>query len=105
MAVASADYPVRLQVDYPDTPRNRMTVFFRLFTVIPIAVILILLSGGPNFTDRDSMDRDDGQVAERRADSRAVAGAGRRSPGSSPSASTPASSGTPWPTSAAGSSS
>ena len=40
----SAEYPARLQVDYPEK-LDRMTTFFRLFWIIPIAIILGLLSG------------------------------------------------------------
>jgi len=39
-------YPVTLTIDYPDKPLNRLTTFFRLFTVIPIAIILGLVSNG-----------------------------------------------------------
>jgi hypothetical protein len=42
----SAVYPATLVVDYPERPLNRMTTFFRIFTVIPIAIILGLISGG-----------------------------------------------------------
>ena len=38
---APADsYPLRFAVDYPDRPLNRLTTFFRLFTVIPIFIVL-----------------------------------------------------------------
>jgi hypothetical protein len=40
------EFPALLDIDYPDRELNRLTTFFRLFTVIPIAVILTLL-GGP----------------------------------------------------------
>jgi Domain of unknown function (DUF4389) len=36
----SADYPIRFDVDYPDRDLNRATTFFRLFTVIPILIVL-----------------------------------------------------------------
>ena len=39
-------YPVTLTIDYPDRPLNRLTTFFRIFTVIPIAIIGVLISGG-----------------------------------------------------------
>jgi hypothetical protein len=39
-------YPASLVIDYPEKPLNRLTTFFRLITVIPIAIILWLLSGG-----------------------------------------------------------
>ena len=46
MAEANAAYPVSLDVEYPDRDLNRLTTFFRLFTVIPIAIVLGLLFGG-----------------------------------------------------------
>ena len=33
-------YPLTYSVDYPDRELNRLTTFFRLFTVIPIAIVL-----------------------------------------------------------------
>jgi hypothetical protein len=33
-------YPVEFGVDYPDRPLNRLTTAFRVFTVIPIAIVL-----------------------------------------------------------------
>jgi hypothetical protein len=41
-----ASYPVQLSIDYPDRPLNRLTSFFRIFTVIPIAIVLGTVSGG-----------------------------------------------------------
>lgn len=38
-------YPVQFSVDYPDRPLNRLTSFFRIFTVIPIAIVLGAVSG------------------------------------------------------------
>ena len=38
-------YPANLNVDYPDKPLNRLTSFFRGFTIIPIAIVLGLLAG------------------------------------------------------------
>ena len=38
-----APYPVNFSVDYPDRDLNRLTTFFRLFTVIPIAIVASLL--------------------------------------------------------------
>jgi Domain of unknown function (DUF4389) len=43
---SNAPYPVQYSVDYPDRPLNRLTSFFRLFTVIPIAIVIALLEGG-----------------------------------------------------------
>ncbi|HXZ29704.1 MAG TPA: DUF4389 domain-containing protein [Dehalococcoidia bacterium] len=39
-------YPATLTIDYPDRSLNRLTTFFRIFVVIPIAIILALVSGG-----------------------------------------------------------
>ncbi len=36
-------YPVTFSVEYPDRDLNRLTTFFRIFTVIPIAIVLGLL--------------------------------------------------------------
>ncbi len=33
-------YPVQFAVDYPDRDLNRLTTFFRIFTVIPILIVL-----------------------------------------------------------------
>ena len=33
-------YPVRFAVEFPDRPLNRLTTAFRIFTVIPIAIVL-----------------------------------------------------------------
>ncbi len=41
-----SDYPVTFSVNYPDRKLNRLTTFFRIFTVIPIAIIITLLAGG-----------------------------------------------------------
>jgi Domain of unknown function (DUF4389) len=37
------DYPVSFSVDYPDRPLNRLTSAFRVFTVIPIAIVFAAL--------------------------------------------------------------
>ena len=46
-------YPVTLDVDFPDRKLNRLNSFFRLFTVIPIAIVLGLLAGGPSWGGRE----------------------------------------------------
>jgi hypothetical protein len=33
-------YPLTYDVDYPDRPLNRLSTFFRIFAVIPIAIVL-----------------------------------------------------------------
>src|SRR4051794_4810266 len=43
--LADSDYPAALDVDYPDRPLNRLTTFFRSFTIIPIAIVLTTVSG------------------------------------------------------------
>jgi hypothetical protein len=45
-ARAPGTYPAQYDVDYPDRPLNRLTTFFRIFTVIPIAIVLQAVSGG-----------------------------------------------------------
>ncbi len=46
MAVTSTVYPVQLSIDYPDRNLNRLTSFFRIFTAIPIFIIISFLSSG-----------------------------------------------------------
>ena len=45
MAGTSTGYPAQLIIDYPDRNLNRLTTFFRIITVIPIAIIVCLLTG------------------------------------------------------------
>jgi len=40
-----ATYPVTFSVDYPDRELNRLTSFFRIFTVIPMAIVLGAVTG------------------------------------------------------------
>ena len=39
-------YPVSFSVDYPDRDLDRLTSFFRIFTVIPIGIVLGTVAGG-----------------------------------------------------------
>ena len=39
-------YPVTFSVDYPDRKLNRLTTFFRAFTIIPIVIVISLFAGG-----------------------------------------------------------
>jgi hypothetical protein len=39
-------YPLTYSVDYPDRKLNRLSTFFRIFWLIPIAVVAVLLTGG-----------------------------------------------------------
>jgi hypothetical protein len=41
----STAFPATLDIDYPEGPRNRLTAFFRPFTVIPIAIVLGAVGG------------------------------------------------------------
>ena len=41
----SGEYPVLLDIEYPDRELNRLTTFFRSIVVVPIAIVLSLLSG------------------------------------------------------------
>ena len=38
-------YPVQVDVEYPDRPLNRLTTGLRIFTIIPIAIVLGTVSG------------------------------------------------------------
>jgi hypothetical protein len=46
-------HPVQLDVEYPDRNLNRLTTFFRAFTVIPIAIVLGTVSGAETWTFYD----------------------------------------------------
>jgi len=50
MAQAESDSPVQFSVEYPDRALNRLTTFFRIFTVIPIAIVLFAVSGGSSYS-------------------------------------------------------
>jgi hypothetical protein len=39
------DHPIRFTVDYPDRELDRLATAFRLFTVIPIAIVLASIGG------------------------------------------------------------
>jgi hypothetical protein len=45
MAVTQDPYPVQFSVDYPNRPLNRLTSAFRIFTIIPIAIVLSTVAG------------------------------------------------------------
>ncbi len=51
--VGSADaYPVRFNIEFPDRPLNRLTSFFRIIWIIPIAILLgtiVGMSGGGDY--------------------------------------------------------
>jgi len=50
MAQAEAPYPVQFSVEYPDRDLDRLSTAFRIFTVIPIAIVLAAISGGPDIS-------------------------------------------------------
>ena len=41
-----AEYAVHFAVEYPDRPLDRLTSFFRIFTIIPILIVLGTITGG-----------------------------------------------------------
>lgn len=43
--VGAGDYPVKFSVEYPDRDLDRLTTFFRIFTVIPIAIVMAAITG------------------------------------------------------------
>lgn len=47
----AAPFPVTLKIDLPDRELNRLTSAFRLFTLVPIAIVLGLLSGATSGWD------------------------------------------------------
>ncbi len=42
---AAPDYAARLTIDYPDRSLDRLSTFFRIFYVIPIAIVLAFAAG------------------------------------------------------------
>lgn len=44
--MADSVYPVQFSVDYPERPLDRLTTGLRIFTFIPIAIVLGAVSGG-----------------------------------------------------------
>jgi hypothetical protein len=49
---AGTSYPVQFDVDYPDRQLNRLTTAFRIFWVIPIAIVLGAVDGGTGWTSQ-----------------------------------------------------
>ena len=56
MSQQGDQYPAQLSVDFPDRELYRMTTFFRLIAVIPIAIVIIAVAGS-------SSDDNGGQYA------------------------------------------
>jgi hypothetical protein len=51
--VQPSDYPVTFSVEYPERALNRLSSAFRIFAVIPIAIVAVLLEGA-NFSGSSS---------------------------------------------------
>lgn len=60
----STKYPARLEIDYPEQ-LDRMTTFFRLIWIIPIAIILGLVSGAGETVTNTVFLNEAGQVVRR----------------------------------------
>ena len=45
MAQSDSPYPVQFSVDYPEEPRDRLSVFLRFIAVIPILIVIGAVSG------------------------------------------------------------
>jgi hypothetical protein len=52
------EYPVRFSVDYPDRDLDRLTTALRIFTVIPIAIVLASIGGFSGGRGFDSGSRE-----------------------------------------------
>jgi hypothetical protein len=46
VATPHSAYPARLEIEYPDRGLSRASTFFRVFAVIPIAIVLGMIDGG-----------------------------------------------------------
>jgi hypothetical protein len=57
----STEYAARLEVDYPEQ-LDRLTTFFRLIWIVPIAIILGLISGGGQTVTRTVILNEGGEV-------------------------------------------
>ena len=53
MAQPTGTYPANLSVDYPDRELDKLSTFFRIIAVIPIAIVLGLLAGGGSDASAD----------------------------------------------------
>jgi hypothetical protein len=58
---AESDYPARLTIDYPDQ-LDRVTTFFRVFMMIPIAIVISVLTAGA--TQSQTLYDKSGQVVD-----------------------------------------
>jgi hypothetical protein len=64
----SAEYPARLQVDYPEK-LDKTTTFFRILWIIPITIILALLSGAGQTINTTHFVNEAGEVVKRTQES------------------------------------
>ena len=60
----SAGYPARLEIDYPEQ-LDRMTTFFRLIWIIPIAIILGMISGAGETVTNTVFLNEAGEIVNR----------------------------------------
>jgi hypothetical protein len=60
----TAEYPARLQIDYPET-LDRMKTFFRLIWIIPILIVLGMLSGAGQSVTNTITVNEAGEVLNR----------------------------------------
>jgi hypothetical protein len=45
-AMPASQYPIQYSVDYPDRPLDRLTTGLRIFTAIPVVILIGTVSGG-----------------------------------------------------------
>jgi hypothetical protein len=64
---SSAEYPARLEIDYPEK-LDRLTTFFRIIWIIPIAIILGLVSGAGETVTNTVFLNQAGEVVRRTRD-------------------------------------
>ncbi|MDD5038696.1 MAG: DUF4389 domain-containing protein [Dehalococcoidales bacterium] len=56
MAEQMTPYAATLSIDYPDRKLNRLTSFFRIFTSIPIWIVLVLLIAGAAYESNEARE-------------------------------------------------
>lgn len=61
----AGNYPVRYSVDYPEGARNRLTVLFRVFLLIPIVILFTMIASPGGIAGWNAGDGDDRDVEER----------------------------------------
>jgi len=53
MATGTTEYPVSLEIDYPDRDLDRVTTFFRPLAALPVLILLALVSGSATHGESD----------------------------------------------------